>query len=216
VWLLCMQGAYGERRLQPAPRRNHSTEEVRTTKHDQYSGKRMIHSSLRWGKRQHQGKAKSGKQLPRSGLVQLCIRRHPAAKHPVTRTNTASGSRARLLPMVRRYPAVEHNRCRLCTVRGCLSLDQSILDGRRLSSTPPHRLLTAPGRLCDLAARQRDAVKPRLAGELDGHAPSSTTWERVFRRAAVKHRLSVICGRPSPSSTVLRVSFTASGRLAPA
>src|SRR5512134_2189191 len=49
VGLLCMQGAYGSRRLQEAPRRSHDTEEGRLTKHDQDAGKRVVSANLLHG-----------------------------------------------------------------------------------------------------------------------------------------------------------------------
>src|SRR4029453_9629276 len=48
---------------------------VRRTGHDQSSGTRLANSGLRWREKQHAGKAKGGKKLPRSGLVQ----RQPSA-----------------------------------------------------------------------------------------------------------------------------------------
>jgi len=61
VGLLGMQGAYGERRLQQAPRRSHYTAKVRTTKPKQYAGKRRVNASLRWGEGNMQSKPKVGK-----------------------------------------------------------------------------------------------------------------------------------------------------------
>jgi hypothetical protein len=42
VWLLGLHRASRPRRLQPAPRRSHSTEARRTTKHEQGVGKRLV------------------------------------------------------------------------------------------------------------------------------------------------------------------------------
>jgi hypothetical protein len=73
-----MPGAYGQRRLQEAPRRSHSTKEGRTTTYDLCCGQPIVNLSLGWVERQQRGEGKDGKKLPRSGLVQLLIVRHTA------------------------------------------------------------------------------------------------------------------------------------------
>src|SRR5262249_29673883 len=86
VWLLGMQRAYGERRLQQAPRRSHSTAEVRTSKPDQYSGQQRGNAGLRLRKEQPEEKVKSGEKTAAQRL---------SATPAVSRASSPSEARAK-------------------------------------------------------------------------------------------------------------------------